>query len=84
MYLASGGFHANVEMRTKYLGPGWDSVHTRGCKFNIGEGLQMAMDVGARTIGNWSGAHAVGGDRYLTRFQRRLSKVKLSFWHYYK
>lgn len=77
--LASGGFHANVEMRTKYLGPGWDSVHTRGCKFNTGAGLKMAMDLGARTIGNWSGAHAVGGDRYLPNFKEGFQKLSYPF-----
>ncbi|MEK3953993.1 FAD-dependent tricarballylate dehydrogenase TcuA [Psychrobacillus sp. FSL K6-1464] len=77
--LASGGFHANVEMRTKYLGPGWDSVHTRGCKFNTGAGLKMAIDVGARTIGNWSGAHAVGGDRYLPNFKEGFQKLSYPF-----
>lgn len=61
--LASGGFEANVEWRTRYLGPGWDLAKVRGTRFNTGDGIRMALDVGAMPWGNWSGAHAVGWDR---------------------
>ncbi|MGX9134833.1 FAD-dependent tricarballylate dehydrogenase TcuA [Rummeliibacillus sp. JY-2-4R] len=77
--LASGGFHANVEMRTKYLGPGWDTVHTRGCKYSVGDGLRMAMSLGARTTGNWSGAHAVSGDRHLPDYKEGFQKLSFPF-----
>lgn len=77
--LASGGFHANVAMRTQYLGAGWDTVHTRGCKYNVGDGLRMAMDIGAKTTGNWSGAHAVGGDRYLPDFKEGFQKLSYPY-----
>ena len=39
----------------------------------------MAIDVGARTIGNWSGAHAVGGDRYLPDFKEGFQKLSYPF-----
>jgi len=58
--LASGGFEANTEWRTKYLGPGWDLAKVRGTRFNTGDGIRMALDIGAMPWGNWSGAHAVG------------------------
>ena len=58
--LASGGFEANAEWRTKYLGPGWDLAKVRGTRFNTGDGIRMALDIGAMPWGNWSGAHAVG------------------------
>lgn len=45
--IASGGFHANVEMRARYLGPKWDMIHTRGSRYNTGEGIQMALNIGA-------------------------------------
>lgn len=61
--LACGGFEANVEWRTRYLGPGWDLAKVRGTRFNTGDGIQMALDVGAAPWGNWSGAHAVAWDR---------------------
>ncbi len=60
--LAAGGFQANPEMRTRYLGPGWDLAKVRGTRFNTGDGIQMALEAGARPFGNWSGCHAVGWD----------------------
>jgi tricarballylate dehydrogenase len=60
--LASGGFEANPEMRTRYLGPGWELAKVRGTRFNTGGGIQMALDIGAIPHGNWSGCHAVGWD----------------------
>ncbi len=60
--LASGGFQASTEMRTRYLGPGWEMARVRGSRFNTGEGIRMAIEIGASTCGNWSGCHAVGWD----------------------
>jgi tricarballylate dehydrogenase len=58
--LGSGGFEANAEWRTRYLGPGWDLAKVRGSRFNMGDGIRMALDIGAMSWGHWSGAHAVG------------------------
>ncbi|MFC7886327.1 FAD-dependent tricarballylate dehydrogenase TcuA [Streptomyces sp. NPDC057376] len=58
--LASGGFQANSEWRTRYLGPGWDLAKVRGSRFNMGDGIRMALEIGAMPWGHWSGAHAVG------------------------
>jgi tricarballylate dehydrogenase len=57
--LAAGGFEANAEMRTRYLGAGWDLVKVRGSRFNSGEALDMALAFGAQPSGQWSGCHAV-------------------------
>src|SRR5712671_3549115 len=57
--LACGGFEANSEWRTRYLGPGWDLAKVRGSRFNTGDGIRMATEIGASTRGNWSGCHAV-------------------------
>ena len=38
--LACGGFEANPEWRTRYLGPGWDLAKVRGTRFNTGDGIQ--------------------------------------------
>ena len=46
--LACGGFEANAEMRTRYLGPGWDLAKVRGSRFNMGDGIRMALAAGAR------------------------------------
>jgi len=61
--LACGGFESNTEWRTRYLGPGWDLAKVRGTRFNTGEGIRMALAIGAASAGNWSGCHAVGWDR---------------------
>src|ERR1700747_2224730 len=57
--LACGGFAANPEWRTRYLGPGWGLGKVRGSRYNTGEGIRMAIDIGAAPRGNWSGCHAV-------------------------
>ena len=61
--LACGGFQSNTEWRTRYLGPNWDLAKVRGTMYNTGDGLQMALDLGASPHGHWSGCHAVGWDR---------------------
>jgi len=60
--LASGGFEANAEWRARYLGAGWDLAKVRGTRHNTGDGLRMALDIGAEPYGHWSGGHAVGWD----------------------
>lgn len=56
--LACGGFQANVEMRTRYLGRFSDAMILRGSRFNTGEGLRMAMDAGAQPAGQWGDYHS--------------------------
>ena len=56
--LASGGFGANPEMRARYLGAGWDTARHRGVPYNTGDGLRMALDIGAMPYGSWSTCHA--------------------------
>ena len=60
--LASGGFEANREWRTRYLGPGWDMAKVRGTRYNTGDGIRMALDIGAQAYGQWSGCHSVRGN----------------------
>jgi tricarballylate dehydrogenase len=66
--LACGGFEANPEWRTRYLGPGWELAKVRGTRFNVGDGLRMALEIGAAPYGNWSGRHAVSWERYAPEF----------------
>jgi tricarballylate dehydrogenase len=61
--LAAGGFQANTEWRTRYMGPGWELAKVRGTRFNTGDAIEMALEVGAAAHGNWSGCHAVAWDR---------------------
>lgn len=58
--LACGGFEGNTEMLTRYLGP--RAVHLRPvCKggyYNRGEGIRMALDIGAAACGEFGSYHA--------------------------
>jgi tricarballylate dehydrogenase len=58
--LACGGFEGNAEMLTRYIGP--RSVYLRpickGANFNRGEGIRMALDIGAATSGDFGSYHA--------------------------
>jgi len=66
--LACGGFESNAEMRTRYLGPNWDLAKVRGTKFNMGRGIQMALDIGAMPTGHWSCGHATEWDLNAPQF----------------
>ncbi len=57
--LASGGFEANADLRAAHLGPEWRHAVVRGTPHNRGDGLEMAIEVGAATCGNFAGCHAV-------------------------
>ena len=79
--LACGGFESNAEMRTRYLGPGWDLAKVRGVPYNTGDGIRMALEIGAQSYGHWSGCHAVAwdvsapnyGDRKITDLYQKHS-----------
>jgi tricarballylate dehydrogenase len=60
--LACGGFEANPEMRTRYLGPGWELCRVRGTRHNTGGGIRAALEIGAQAFGGWSSCHAVQWD----------------------
>ncbi len=56
--LACGGFEASPEMRTRYLGAGWERAKVRGSQHNTGDGHRAAMEIGAGAAGQWDGCHA--------------------------
>ncbi len=56
--LAAGGFEANTQMRAQHLGSPWDQAKVRGTPHNQGDGLRMALDIGAMPWGQWSGCHS--------------------------
>ncbi|GAB7355530.1 hypothetical protein MBLNU459_g6012t2 [Dothideomycetes sp. NU459] len=60
--LCAGGFEANSSMRAQYLGAGWDLAYVRGTPYNTGDLLKMAIDLGAKPAGNWSGCHSTCWD----------------------
>ena len=79
--LACGGFETNPAWRTHYLGQEWGHAKVRGSNFNYGDGLKMALDMGAMPWGHWGGCHATPivaeapdyGMRNLTDKTNRLS-----------
>tara|TARA_B100000315_G_scaffold193844_1_gene184399 strand:+ start:2295 stop:3773 length:1479 start_codon:yes stop_codon:yes gene_type:complete len=60
--LGSGGFQASPEMRARYLGPGWDRMKVRGSRYNTGEVLDRAREIGAFTSGAWSRSDSAPAD----------------------
>jgi tricarballylate dehydrogenase len=60
--LACGGFEANPEWRARYLGTDWELARVRGTRHNTGDGIRMALEIGAQPYGNWSSCHAVAWD----------------------
>jgi tricarballylate dehydrogenase len=58
--LASGGFEGNPEMQARYYGEA--ALYARpvcsGGYYNKGEGIQMALDIGAAPCGNYGMFHA--------------------------
>lgn len=56
--LAAGGFEASTHMRAQYLGSPWDQAKVRGTPHNQGDGLRMALAIGAMAWGQWSGCHS--------------------------
>ena len=79
--LGCGGFETNPAWRRLYLGDPWDHAKVRGSNFNYGEGLRMALDIGAMPWGHWGGCHATPinaeapdyGVQHLTDKTNRLS-----------
>jgi tricarballylate dehydrogenase len=79
--LGCGGFEANPEWRARYLGRPWDHAKVRGTRYNTGDGLRMAIAIGALPHGQWTGCHSTPidadapphGDRKLTDKTNRLS-----------
>jgi tricarballylate dehydrogenase len=81
--LGCGGFEANVQMRTQHIGALVGAAKVRGTPHNQGDGLRMALAIGAMPWGQWSGCHAtpISADwgefapRELTDRSNRLSYV---------
>ena len=48
--LATGGFSANPELVKKYIGAHADRCKLRGSKQDTGDGLRMALAVGAKAV----------------------------------
>jgi tricarballylate dehydrogenase len=49
-------------MRTRYLGPDWELAKVRGTRFNTGDAIRAALEIGGQPYGHWSSCHAVAWD----------------------
>ncbi|MCB4823974.1 FAD-dependent oxidoreductase [Roseicella aerolata] len=58
--LACGGFEGNAEMLARYIGPRAAFLRPicKGANFNRGDGIRMALEVGAATAGDFGSYHA--------------------------
>lgn len=58
--LASGGFEGSLEMLQRYIGAGAINVRpvARGGYYNRGEGIRMALEIGAAPSGDFGAYHA--------------------------
>lgn len=55
--IACGSYESSPEKRTRYYGGPYEEMTVRGVRYNTGEAIDMAIDIGAKTEGQWSGAH---------------------------
>jgi tricarballylate dehydrogenase len=55
-------------MRTRYLGPGWDMAKVRGTRYNTGDGISMALDMGRSRTVNGQAVISVAWERYASDF----------------
>ena len=62
--IACGGFEANPEMRVRYLGRHMDGLILRGSRYNTGDGLRMALAIGAMPAGQWGDFHSAVLDAF--------------------
>jgi tricarballylate dehydrogenase len=55
--LACGAYESSARKREEHYGPGYDEMKVRGSGYNTGDALEMAVENGADTAGQWDGAH---------------------------
>ena len=66
--LGSGGFEANDELRKKLIGEDWGAAKVRGTPHNTGDGLTMALNIGAKRHGLFDGCHATPMDLHMKNY----------------
>ncbi|MEF8975264.1 MAG: FAD-dependent tricarballylate dehydrogenase TcuA [Halapricum sp.] len=55
--LAAGDYGSDKAKRTQYYGPGYGNMKVRGSRYNTGEAIDAAIDIGAKSDGEWGDAH---------------------------
>ena len=80
--LASGGYEGNPEMLAQYMGPRALYLRpiARGGYYNKGEGIRMALRIGAAPCGDFSSYHAEPIDPRSGVPEPRSSSFPTAFW----
>ncbi|MCC6178934.1 MAG: FAD-dependent tricarballylate dehydrogenase TcuA [Chloroflexi bacterium] len=73
--LATGSFSANPEMRVRYLGPWAEGLIVRGSRYDTGEGLEMALALGAQPTGQWGDYHSAVLDAQSPRIEAGVTAL---------
>ncbi len=60
--LACGSYEGSMRKRIAQMGDHWEKAILRGTEFNTGDGIDMAVAVGAVKYGDWRGGHAISTD----------------------
>lgn len=63
--LACGGFEASDDFRKSEFGAAWGKAKVRGTPHNTGDGLKMALGLGAQRYGKYDGCHATPMDLHM-------------------
>lgn len=66
--LACGGFEADDALRVAEFGAEWHHAKIRGTPHNTGDGLKMALALGAKRYGKYDGCHATPMDLHSKDF----------------
>ena len=59
---------ANDELRKSYIGNNWIKAKVRGTPHNTGDGLKMALEIGAAKHGLYDGCHATPMDLHMKNY----------------
>jgi len=73
--LAAGDYGSSKERRTRYFGPGYGKIKVRGSRYNTGEAVEGALDVGAKSDGEWGEAHMAIIDAESPDFEGGITRV---------
>ncbi|MEL6167280.1 MAG: FAD-dependent tricarballylate dehydrogenase TcuA [Pseudomonadota bacterium] len=66
--LACGGFEADPDLREAWMGGNWRTAKVRGTPHNTGDGLRLALDLGAKRRGLYDGCHATPMDLHMAEY----------------
>ena len=72
--LANGGFEGSPEMLARYVGLGAANIRpvAPGCHFNHGDGIRMALAIGAAPSGDFNAYHATPVDERSARPEAKI------------